>query len=932
MTQLLAQNTNKDYILPLKTGDRILKENIQKTNQTKKLLNQQVFRGKSYVLLQFHQLPDVETHQKVKLLGIDLTEYIAGSTYRATIPKGLDVATLATLGVRAVDRLTAIEKIDPVLLSDNRPEHVVTVRGNLDIQLRMNDGASVEKVKAALRGFQVEYLEEEQSYNSLLQIRIPQEEIESIADMPFVNYIHPVEGEHIELGGGRGTSIRSDYLNKVDGLYGENVIAGVFESGAVDHIDLRNAIEIDSHYDCGTHAEMVAGMLGAQGILRPTSQGVAPKVDIRKFTAGITDARLQTYTGNKTGSEKMVLTNQSYVGGDIGNVDQQHLTHEELMQVVAAGNRGVTIPFIPKYGTVYGGAHSAKNSLTVGGIDVFNRIIEGYDNGSSKGPTLDGRLKPELVAIAGRTPDNVPGNPPMAPAPSITNPSLVYSEDNHLLYCQENNYAAVVFGTSFAAPQVAGGLALLYEYYREENGGANPKGAFMKAIACNTADDLGNPGPDFAYGFGKMNLRKAKKALEEGWHHSNTFLAGADPVQDAHTFNGINISAGDNYHQLKVMLYWPDQPSTAAWNDTNPRLINNLDLVVNTPSGIQRFPLILDPTEGNETLNAVEGVDNLNNVEQVVITADNAQFLEAGQYTVEVSPTSVAMEDQPYYIVWEFIEPGITVTSPYPDEVMARVGANNYDIEWDYYGYQDDATSSFRITITDSSGNELHSDDDIGGEVRTYRWKKCDMFNINMSDLKIKIERLDATGTVRHFDESTFSVYNTVSKLIVNDAGNGQASLSWNMECAYVGDDTPPIDGIPPVYFTVYQYDEAVHDMLPIHTTSDYSATLDFDENQPEIWYAVSTTYHDAGGQEVETTRSKAQRFLTKAECSPLIFVNQTDVSGDYNAADYIQTNINLTVNTGENLEVSGTNRVRLHKGFSVKQGATFRADNEDCN
>ena len=35
------------------------------------------------------------------------------------------------------------------------------------------------------------------------------------------------------------------------------------------------------------------------------------------------------------------------------------------------------------------------------------------------------------------------------------------------------------------------------ERYRQLNAGANPKGALIKALACNSADDLGNPGPDF---------------------------------------------------------------------------------------------------------------------------------------------------------------------------------------------------------------------------------------------------------------------------------------------------------------------------------------------------------------------------------------------------------------------------------------------------
>ena len=79
-------------------------------------------------------------------------------------------------------------------------------------------------------------------------------------------------------------------------------------------------------------------------------------------------------------------------------------------------------------------------------------------------------------------------------------------------------------GSSMSCPAVTGSLALLYERYRQLHAGANPSAALIKAVACNSADDLGNPGPDYFYGFGMLNARKAvdaskhasdKPALEE---------------------------------------------------------------------------------------------------------------------------------------------------------------------------------------------------------------------------------------------------------------------------------------------------------------------------------------------------------------------------------------------------------------------------------
>jgi hypothetical protein len=36
----------------------------------------------------------------------------------------------------------------------------------------------------------------------------------------------------------------------------------------------------------------------------------------------------------------------------------------------------------------------------------------------------------------------------------------------------------------------------------------------MKALVSNTAKDVGNPGPDYKYGFGNLNALRAVKVLD----------------------------------------------------------------------------------------------------------------------------------------------------------------------------------------------------------------------------------------------------------------------------------------------------------------------------------------------------------------------------------------------------------------------------------
>lgn len=69
--------------------------------------------------------------------------------------------------------------------------------------------------------------------------------------------------------------------------------------------------------------------------------------------------------------------------------------------------------------------------------------------------------------------------------------------------------------TSFSAPAVSGVLALLTQRYKAANGDQNPKPALLRAVLFNTANDLGNPGPDYTYGYGSPNALEALRTLED---------------------------------------------------------------------------------------------------------------------------------------------------------------------------------------------------------------------------------------------------------------------------------------------------------------------------------------------------------------------------------------------------------------------------------
>jgi subtilisin family serine protease len=161
-----------------------------------------------------------------------------------------------------------------------------------------------------------------------------------------------------------------------------------------------------------------------------------------------------------------------------------------IVVVVAAGNFGQDATGKK----VYGGIASPgiePSVITVGAVSTYNTLTRSDDkiaSYSSRGPTIDGMLKPDIAA---------PGTGIIAPA-ALGNklkkkyPKVVY----------DANYMKLS-GTSMATPIVAATVALMLE----KNPGLSPNA--VKAILMYTAERKGNPlewGAGYLNSLGAMNL------------------------------------------------------------------------------------------------------------------------------------------------------------------------------------------------------------------------------------------------------------------------------------------------------------------------------------------------------------------------------------------------------------------------------------------
>ncbi|HSP16896.1 MAG TPA: S8 family serine peptidase [Thermoanaerobaculia bacterium] len=325
---------------------------------------------------------------------------------------------------------------------------------------------------------------------------------------------------------------------------------------------------------------------------------------------------------------------------------------------------------------------SAKNVIAVGAVDISKQLA----NFSSRGPARDGRVKPDLVARG----------------------INVYST------IQNNQYTAGPVpgnGTSMAAPVITGVSALLVEQWRRTFGGQNPTPAILKTLMIATAEDLGNRGPDYAYGFGLLNAKAAVDTIiADGGQQRRIVtkpVATGDKIEIP-----VSLSTAQN---LRVVLGWSDpEVLTFPVDSGDPNdpvaaatLVNDLDLKVIDASGNDVLPYVLDPKNPNAA--ATHGVNHIDNTEEVEIAG-----APAGTYKIVVTGTSVTASSPQTFVVVANAELGVTqqpCTEPFgptstPDTAYGNLvstqmitGRTCQTTDVDYFKFAVDRPGPVSVTV-----------------------------------------------------------------------------------------------------------------------------------------------------------------------------------------------------------------------------------------
>jgi hypothetical protein len=239
---------------------------------------------------------------------------------------------------------------------------------------------------------------------------------------------------------------------------------------------------------------------------------------------------------------------------------------------------------------------NAKNILTVGAIDGGETVptkpsdikMSSY---SSWGPTDDGRIKPDLVGVGD------------AILSSSANGDEAYS---------------TLTGTSVAAPNVAGSLLLLQEFYARQTYGFTMKASTLKGLALHSANEAGKTqGPDYQFGWGLLNTERAAQVLAN--KDQNHFVSESLLFQNStNTFQVV--ASGKS--PITATISWTDPEGTPTevkpenLNNRKPKLVNDLDIRITDGKTIFS-PWVLNPDA--PTQGATQGDNFRDNTEQIYI-------------------------------------------------------------------------------------------------------------------------------------------------------------------------------------------------------------------------------------------------------------------------------------------------------------------------
>ncbi|MEX2126089.1 MAG: S8 family serine peptidase [Woeseia sp.] len=668
--------------------------------------------------------------------GIKLLKHLPGRHALARVERGFSPATSDL--VSHVIPLEPEDKIDPNILVGNYARYtvssvldtvsnmVVESPGVLNLTVTFFADTTPARIAAILAA---EATSSEQLSDVQWRVTLPETRLRALAAYDEVEAIDPGPAPALPDNDNSRAAINSNALQNATinmgaitygGASGMGVNVGVQDTGIAAHTDL-NVVATVAVAANGSHGTHVAGTIAGSGALSNGTntagaanggaafqwRGSAPQAGL--ISSGDLDNAGNMLTAIQTNSLDVSNRSQSYsFDGDYsaensridslirGGATSGGTVVPPRLLVVSAGNHGQ----LPNNQRPAGGGMLNSTTTVAGQTGYFgltkqtkNTIVVGNQSslaaaaavalagGSSLGPTYDGRIKPDVLALGTG----------IVSTGTVGDGSCVAAGTN-----LTNGYVSCN-GTSMATPSITGGVAQLLQLWQNTYNApigavldANPPlPALLRALLVQTAVDVqqvnvrgvaspeidqdsnqanGNDGlgqasatigPDYATGWGTANINAAAAILTDaraisGRAQANRMIQESVSQGIVREYDFVVNQGGP----LTVTLAWDDFEATTLNPATSPMLVNDLDLELVAPDGTVFYPWRLGHTVLDAAGNAL---------------ADNAQ---PPGTAIQVQ-ASIAPITNPSF-TWQFVcAPG--TVPPGCATVPAAVGPVNID-------------------------------------------------------------------------------------------------------------------------------------------------------------------------------------------------------------------------------------------------------------
>jgi len=763
-----------------------LKSGVYNPKDYPEISQENIHEGNNYGIIVFNELPSNSQKAALERVGVNLLGYLPRNAFYVRLDAVLSQSDRAQFNISRIIKMDDQFKLSAMLVRNEFPHWAFYGDDHIEIISQYFSSSNALDISNKLSALGIQVVEENQDNHSLL-LRVPKAKLNAlytIAEFQYFETPNP-PGEPENLPGRTSHRSNSLYSYSENGLKyrGDGVRVMMQDDGAIGpHIDFTGRTNQSFCSPCSTspddnHGDHVGGTIMGAGNIDPSTRGMAHGVELWVYNASNNN---YNDVPDLYQDDEVFITSKSYSDGCNSGysnltrgLDRQVRLYPSLVHVFSAGNSGADDCAYGAgngWGNITGGHKSGKNVIAVGNLTSTGLLA----GSSSRGPSTDGRIKPDICGVGTAV------------------SSTIF----------DNQYASFT-GTSMSCPGVSGTIAQLFDAYRDLNAGDNPNAALVKGTILNTADDFGNPGPDFRYGWGSLNARRAFEVFKNQTYLTDLIANGGN--------NNHSITVPTNVKQLRVMLYWTDyEGSTGA----SLALVNDLDMTLTDPSASVFEPWVLDPSPSVAALNAdaAPGEDHLNNMEQ--ITIDDP---DAGEYVVNIDGFSIPEGPQDYYITYYFEMEDIIITYPNGGEGLSPV--TNTTIRWD----APEGVDEFTISFSEDNGVSWDQVGTAPSDARIFSWNISN--NAVTSEGLIRIERDGVVGE----SESVFSVIRTPTSLGVEWSCPDSLMLTWD---PVTGADSYEVSMLGAMY------------MDSLTTVSDTSIVI-YLGAAVETWFSVKSRNND---------------------------------------------------------------------------------------